>query len=178
MPSFSSVDWTEDGLGNPVKMHGNRELITDVLKGDLGFRGLVISDWQGIRQLPGDYTAQVEAGVNAGIDMFMEPFSGSPTGAPQFISTLTQLVEDGDVPMSRIDDAVSRILAAKFELGLFEHPYTDRSNLDQIGSHGAPAGRPAGGRGVAGAVEERSAHAAAGGEPPRVRRGQQRRQHR
>ena len=94
----------------------------------------MISDWQGIRQLPGDYTAQVEAGVNAGIDMFMEPFSGSPTGAPQFISTLTQLVEDGDVSMSRIDDAVSRILAAKFELGLFEHPYTDRSNLDQIGS--------------------------------------------
>ena len=134
MPSFSSVDWIGNGLGDPVKMHGNRELITGVLKGDLGFDGLVISDWQGIRQLPGDYVAQVEAGVNAGTDMFMEPFSGSPTGAPQFIATLVQLVEDGRVPMSRIDDAVSRILAAKFELGLFEHPYTDRSNLDQIGS--------------------------------------------
>ncbi len=134
MPSFSSVDWIGNGLGDPVKMHGNRELITGVLKGDMGFDGLVISDWQGIRQLPGDYAAQVEAGVNAGTDMFMEPFSGSATGAPQFIATLTQLVEDGRVPMSRIDDAVSRILAAKFELGLFEHPYTDRSNLDQIGS--------------------------------------------
>ena len=134
MPSFSSVDWTGNGLGDPVKMHGNRELITGVLKGDMGFDGLVISDWQGIRQLPGDYAAQVEAGVNAGIDMFMEPYSGSPTGAPEFISTLTQLVNSGDVPMDRIDDAVSRILAAKFELGLFEHPYTDRSNLDQVGS--------------------------------------------
>ena len=47
MPSFSSVDWTEDGLGNPIKMHANKELITDVLKGELGSTGFVISDWQG-----------------------------------------------------------------------------------------------------------------------------------
>jgi beta-glucosidase len=134
MPSFSSVDWTEDGLGNPIKMHANRELITDVLKGAIGFHGIVISDWQGIRQIPGDYRTQVAAGVNAGIDMFMEPYSGSSTGAPEFIATLAGLVADGTVPMSRIDDAVSRILTAKFELGLFEHPFTDRSNLDEIGS--------------------------------------------
>jgi beta-glucosidase len=134
MPSFSSVDWTEDGLGNPIKMHANHELITDVLKGQMGFDGLVISDWQGIRQIPGDYATQVATGVNAGIDMFMEPYSGSPTGAPDFIATLVGLVNDGTVLMSRIDDAVSRILTAKFELGLFEHPFTDRSNLDDIGS--------------------------------------------
>jgi beta-glucosidase len=134
MPSFSSVDWTEDGLGNPIKMHANQELVTDVLKGDIGFDGLVISDWQGIRQIPGDYRTQVAAGANAGIDMFMEPYSGSSTGAPEFIATLVGLVEDGTVPMSRIDDAVSRILTAKFDLGLFEHPFTDRSNLDEIGS--------------------------------------------
>ena len=60
MPSFSSVDWTEDGLGNPVKMHANQELITGVLKGQLGFDGLVISDWRGIRQIPGTYRDQVE----------------------------------------------------------------------------------------------------------------------
>jgi beta-glucosidase len=134
MPSFSSVDWTEDGLGNPVKMHASKELVTGVLKGRLGFDGLVISDWRAIRQIPGDYTTQVKTSVNAGVDMFMEPYSGDPSGWREFIGTLTGLVESGDVSMARIDDAVSRILAAKFELGLFEHPYTDRSNIDSIGS--------------------------------------------
>jgi beta-glucosidase len=137
MPSFSSVDWTNDGLGDPVKMHANRGLITDVLKGDLGFDGFVISDWRAIRQLPGEYADQLEASVMAGVDMFMEPKQApnNPTGWQEdFIPTLTQLVEDDVVPISRIDDAVSRILAAKFQLGLFEHPLTDRSNLDQVGS--------------------------------------------
>jgi len=134
MPSFSSVDWTEDGLGNPIKMSANKELITGVLKHALGFRGLVISDWRAIHQLPGTYAEQVEASVNAGIDMFMEPFSGDPVGYPQFISTLTDLVASGAVPMRRIDDAVRRILTVKFDLGLFEHPYTDRSLMDTIGS--------------------------------------------
>ena len=55
MPSFSSVDWTEDGVGNPIKMHANRELITGVLKGSMGFDGFVISDWEGIHQIPGDW---------------------------------------------------------------------------------------------------------------------------
>ena len=56
MPSFSSVDWTEDGLGNPVKMHANQELVTGWLKQQQGFDGIVISDWRAIRQLPGTYT--------------------------------------------------------------------------------------------------------------------------
>lgn len=146
MPSFSSVDWTEDGLGNPLKMHANEELITDVLKGELGFDGFVISDWQAIRQIPGDYATQVATSVNAGVDMFMEPFSGSAVGAPQFVETLIGLVEDGTVPMSRIDDAVSRILAAKFELGLFEEPFADRSLASTIGS---PAHRAVARRAVA-----------------------------
>ena len=137
MPSFSSVDWTEDGLGNPIKMHANKELITDVLKGQLGFDGLVISDWRAIRQLPGDYREQVRLSVLAGVDMFMEPIQApnNPDGWDVFIPTLTSLVQDGAVPMSRIDDAVSRILTAKFELGLFEHPFTDRRNIDTIGSN-------------------------------------------
>ncbi len=136
MPSFSSVDWTEDGLGNPVKMHANEELITGWLKEQQGFDGIVISDWRAIRQLPGTYTDQVRASVNAGVDMFMEPIQApnNPNGWDVFIPTLTSLVEDGDVPMSRIDDAVSRILTAKFELGLFEHPFTDRRNIDTIGN--------------------------------------------
>ena len=134
MPSFSSVDYTDDGLGNPVKMSANKELITGWLKNQQHFQGLVISDWQAIRQLPGSYSDQVAAGVNAGIDMFMEPYSGSTTGAPEFESALTDLVTAGTVPMSRINDAVSRILRVKFELGLFEHPYTNRTNLASVGS--------------------------------------------
>jgi beta-glucosidase len=133
MPSFSSVDWTEDGVGTPIKMHGNQELIQGVLKNGLGFKGFVISDWEGIHQLPGTGAApnaeQIRTGVNAGIDMFMEPNS-----APQFIAGLLAEVGAGNVKMARIDDAVRRILTKKFELGLFEHPYTYRSNLGQVGS--------------------------------------------
>jgi len=129
MPSYSSVDWTEDGIGNPIKMHANRELITDVLKGDLAFGGFVISDWEGLHQLPGDWANQVRTAVNAGTDMFMEPFTYQ-----DFETTLLDEVHAGRVPMARIDDAVRRILAKKFELGLFEHPYTDRTHLSEVGS--------------------------------------------
>ena len=129
MPSFSSVDWTEDGVGNPVKMHAQTDLITGTLKGQFGFDGFLVSDWEGIHQLPGDFAAQVRAGVNAGTDMFMEPFS-----AASFISTLTAEVNAGRVPMARVNDAVSRILTVKFRLGLFEHPMTDRTNIGAVGS--------------------------------------------
>jgi beta-glucosidase len=129
MPSYSSVDWTEDGVGNPIKMHANQELITGVLKGTMKFDGLVVSDWEGIHQIPGDWPTQVKTGVMAGIDMFMEP-----NVYQSFETTLLGLVNSGQVPMARIDDAVSRILAKKFELGLFEHPYTDRTHLSEVGS--------------------------------------------
>jgi beta-glucosidase len=89
----------------------------------------VISDWEGIHQIPGDWPTQVRTGVNAGIDMMMEP-----SAYQSFETTLTDEVNAGRVTMSRIDDAVSRILTKKFELGLFEHPYTDRTNLPAIGS--------------------------------------------
>ena len=129
MPSYSSVDWTEDGVGNPTKMHASKELLTDVLKGSMNFGGFVISDWEGIHQIPGDWPTQVRTGVNAGIDMMMEPAMYQ-----EFETTLTAEVNEGRVTMARIDDAVSRILTKKFELGLFEHPYTDRTNLPDIGS--------------------------------------------
>jgi beta-glucosidase len=129
MPYFSSVDWTEDRVGNPTNMHAHRELITGVLKGRLGFDGLVISDWMGIHRIPGDYPTQVRTAVNAGIDMFMEPFSYQ-----DFEATLLAEVQAGRVPMTRIDDAVRRILVKKFELGLFERPFTDRTNLPEVGS--------------------------------------------
>ncbi len=140
MPSYSSVQWTDTANGQPIKMHGNRDLIQGWLKDQQGFSGIVISDWEGIHQLPGDWATQVATGVNAGIDMMMEP-----NQYKSFISTLIQDVQDGRVPMARIDDAVRRILTKKFELGLFEHPFTDRTNLPQIGSpaHHALARRAA-----------------------------------
>jgi beta-glucosidase len=137
MPSFSSVDFVEDGLGNPVKMHANRNLITGLLKGQLDFDGFVISDWEGIHQIPdptdptntGLTPFKVRTAANAGIDMFMQP-----NNAPVFIDMLLAEVEAGRVSMRRIDDAVSRILAAKFELGLFDQPFASDDNLDEVGS--------------------------------------------
>jgi beta-glucosidase len=137
MPSFSSVDWIEDGLGNPIKMHANQELITGLLKQSARFDGFVISDWEGIHQIPdpsdptnGGLTPyKVRVGVNAGTDMFMEPNS-----AKQFEDLLLAEVQAGRVSMSRIDDAVSRILRKKFELGLFEQPFATLDDIDQVGS--------------------------------------------
>jgi beta-glucosidase len=121
MASFSS--W------NGQKMHGSRYLLTDVLKGELGFQGFVVSDWAGIDQLPGDYASDVETSINAGIDMVMVP-----DRYPEFVSTLRSLVQSGRVPQSRIDDAVRRILRQKIALGPWEKPYADRSLLAQVGS--------------------------------------------
>ena len=121
MASFSS--W------NGQKMHGNRYLLTDVLKGELGFSGFVVSDWAGIDQLPGDYASDVEVSINAGIDMVMVP-----ERYPEFVATLKSLVQSGRVPQSRIDDAVRRILRRKGALGLWEAPNADRSLLPQVGS--------------------------------------------
>jgi beta-glucosidase len=134
MPSYSDVDWTEDGLGNRINMHANQELIQGWLKGQQGFDGFVISDYNGIDHIdPGvagaTFATRVRKGVNAGIDMFMQP-----QNFEQFESTLTDEVNAGHVSRSRIDDAVRRILTKKFELGLFEHPYTNRKYIDQVGS--------------------------------------------
>lgn len=121
MVSFSS--W------NGQKMHGNRYLLTEVLKGELGFEGFLISDWSGIDQLPGDYASDIETSINAGLDMIMVP-----NRYVEFINTLKDLVNQGHVPMARIDDAVRRILRIKFKMGLFENPYTDRSYTGSVGS--------------------------------------------
>jgi beta-glucosidase len=112
MASFSS--WQD------TKMHGETYLLTDVLKGELGFEGFIVSDWQAIDQLPGDYYSDVVTSINAGIDMNMVPYN-----AVTFITTLRQAVENGDVSEERIDDAVLRILKVKFMLGLFENPTTE-----------------------------------------------------
>ncbi|GGJ31036.1 glycoside hydrolase family 3 protein [Deinococcus roseus] len=121
MASFSSF--------NGVKLHGHKYLLTDVLKNELGFKGFVISDWAGIDQISPDPAKNVREAINAGVDMVMEP-----NNYVRFTDTLTAEIKAGNIPMSRIDDAVSRILTQKFKLGLFENPFTDRSYFNQFGS--------------------------------------------
>ncbi|MBN2352325.1 MAG: glycoside hydrolase family 3 C-terminal domain-containing protein [Spirochaetales bacterium] len=122
MVSFSS--WRE------MKMHAHKYLLTDVLKGELGFSGFLVSDWKAIDQLGGDYYSQVVTSINAGLDMIMIPFD-----ARSFGSALEKAVEAKDVSIERIDDAVRRILRVKFELGLFERPFANRDLLPIVGSN-------------------------------------------
>jgi beta-glucosidase len=95
------------------RLHGHHHLLTTVLKGELAFRGFVISDWMAVDQLDPDYRTAVEQAVNAGVDMVMVPFDYE-----RFITTLVDLVDSGGVPEERIDDAVGRILYVKMRLGI------------------------------------------------------------
>ncbi len=114
---------------NGVECHENEYLIDSVLKKELGFEGFVITDWMGISQLAGTYEERVQKAINAGIDMAMVPYNYI-----DFCTTLKNVVEAGYVSEDRINDAVSRILRIKFEMGLFERPYADRSLLDSLGT--------------------------------------------
>ncbi|MBT1101606.1 glycoside hydrolase family 3 N-terminal domain-containing protein [Streptomyces sp. Tu10] len=128
MPSYSSLDVLGDDKG-PVKMHANAEMINGVLKDRMGFEGFVISDWQAIDQIPGDYASDVVTSINAGLDMIMVP-----TAYQDFTKTLKEEVAAGRIAQARIDDAVARILTQKFRLGLFEKPYADTTHLEEVGS--------------------------------------------
>ncbi len=125
MPSYSS--W------NGVKVSGNKYLLTDVLKGELGFEGFLISDYNAIDQIkPNDYKTSIAISINAGMDMGMVPGRYK-----EFIRDLKALVNEGQVPMSRIDDAVFRILRVKFAMGLMDpsrSPLADRSLHKNFGS--------------------------------------------
>ncbi|XP_071731378.1 uncharacterized protein [Rutidosis leptorrhynchoides] len=118
---------------NGKKMHANGDLITGYLKNKLGFKGFVISDWEGIDRITSpphsNYTYSVLASVNAGIDMVMVP-----NNYTEFINDLTFLVKNKFISVDRIDDAVSRILRVKFTLGLFENPLADFSRANEVGS--------------------------------------------
>ncbi len=122
------------GSVNGIPGHVNSRWINGVLKGELGFEGFVISDWDDISKLVDVY--QVAANVKeatklavmAGMDMCMVPYDES------FAKNLTELVNEGQVPMARIDDAVRRILSVKYQLGLFEKPYTNPADYPLFGS--------------------------------------------
>jgi len=120
---------------NGTKMHANKYLLTDVLKGELGFQGFLVSDWAAIDQISPNFKKDVESSINAGLDMVMIPNGpGQANNYVEFIADLKSLIAEGHIPQSRIDDAVLRILRVKVELGLFEHPYADPDLLGQIGS--------------------------------------------
>ncbi len=110
---------------NGTKMHANKHLMTDVLKGELGFKGFLVSDWAAIDQISKDYKKDVEISVNAGLDMAMVPYGKDHTNNyVQFITALKELVNEGRIPQSRVDDAVRRILRVKYQMGLFDGKMT------------------------------------------------------
>jgi beta-glucosidase len=126
MVSFSSF--------NGKKMHDNKHLVTDVLKGELGFQGFLVSDWAAIDQISPDYKADIERAINAGLDMAMIPYGpGQPNNYRDFIRLLKQLAVEGRVPQSRIDDAVLRILRVKLRSRTLHHPCADPALLAKIG---------------------------------------------
>ena len=114
---------------NGAPMHGNAHLITDVLKGELGFTGFVVSDWAAIDLMSPDYAADVERAINAGIDMIMVPIRYRA-----FIADMKALVAAGRISPARIDDAVRRILKQKVRFKLWERPFTDRALTAAVGS--------------------------------------------
>ena len=123
------------GLINGVPAHASYELMINTLRNDLGFEGVILTDWEDIRKLHDrDKVAKsqkeaVKMAINAGIDMSMVPYEYE-----QFVNDLLALVKEGEVSESRIDDAVLRILKLKLELGLFENPVTNYKDYDDFGS--------------------------------------------
>ncbi len=120
---------------NGVKMHANKELLTGLLKGELGFKGFLISDWAAIDQITNDFKKDIEISINAGLDMIMIPNGpGQKNNYEDFITKLKELVTEGKVPQSRIDDAVRRILREKYQLGIFSNTSTDPALTAAVGS--------------------------------------------
>lgn len=107
MISFSSINGTQ--------MHNNPYWITNILKDTMGFDGFVLSDWEAYTRNPGDYDSQVRLAINAGLDMLLAPYQSW-----QIFETVTMSIEQGLITQERIDDAVRRVLRAKFRMGLFE----------------------------------------------------------
>ena len=111
MISYSSIDGK--------KMHASKYWITDVLKGELGFKGLVISDWEAIHQLPGSLYQQVVASMNAGVDMLMQPANWKETA-----DALVRAVKNNDISRERLDDAYNRVMYVKEQLGILDGTFT------------------------------------------------------
>ena len=118
------------------KLHGHKYLIDEVLKKEMKFKGFVVSDWAAIDEIDKDYKKSIIQAVNAGIDMVMVPgqFIESANSYIDFIELLKESIQDGSIKMSRIDDAVSRILNIKYSMGLFERPLKKFNKENDLGS--------------------------------------------
>ncbi len=120
------------GSVNGIPAHASHYLLTDLLRKQWGFKGVVVSDWDDVKALYSSYhmtdtyAGAVAIAVNAGVDMGMLP----PGSVDDFVSGLLSDVKSGKISNGRIDEAVSRILTQKFKLGLFDHPYVDASKAD------------------------------------------------
>lgn len=124
MPSHSSV--------NGIRMHEHKELLTDILKGELGFDGFVLSDWESVNDVSGkDLSEKVINAVNAGVDMLMQPYNYT-----QVANIIINAVREEKISQERIDDAVTRIIRVKMEMGLFEDPFYENnpSSVTELGS--------------------------------------------
>ena len=121
---------------NDLRCHANKYLLTDLLKDELGFKGFVVSDWAAIENIPGDYKSDIITSINAGIDMVMVPGAvrDGKESFQNFLKLFKESVEEGSIPMERVDDAVRRILLIKKQSGLFERPFSDQSLLSYVGS--------------------------------------------
>ena len=123
------------GLINGFPVHADYNLMINVLRNKLGFQGVILTDWEDIRKLHDrDKVAKnqreaIKIAINAGIDMSMVPYEYE-----HFIKNLKSLVEEGEVSMERINDAVKRILKLKLELDLFNNPVTNYEEYDDFGS--------------------------------------------
>lgn len=132
MPAY--IDAIEKGVGTIMatynswygkKVHGYKYLLTDVLKEELGFEGFIISDWKGVDQVTDDYKNAIKQSINAGVDMVMVP-----DRYKTFIKYTKELINEGQISMVRIDDAVKRILKQKILLGLFENPFAKNESKE------------------------------------------------
>ena len=118
------------------KLHGHKYLINDVLKNELKFDGIVVSDWAGINEINSDYKTSIIESINAGMDMIMVPGSLNPDdhSYDDFIRLAIESTKEGSIPMRRIDDAVSRILRIKKKIGLFDKAIKKLKNTKIVGS--------------------------------------------
>ena len=118
---------------NGIPCHSNKYYITDILKGELGFKGVVISDFSDVEflveahQTAKDMREATKLAVNAGLDLLMNPYDA------KVVDIIVDLVENKEIPMNRIDDAVTRVLRLKFELNLFDNPYNNPSDFKEFG---------------------------------------------
>jgi beta-glucosidase len=128
MPSYSS--W------NGVKCSASKRLLTDILKDELGFQGFLISDYNAIDQITKDFKEAVGISINAGMDMAMVP-----ARYKEYVNDLKALVNEGKVPMSRIDDAVLRILRVKFAMGMMDPKRSQLADRGLQKSFGSPEHR-------------------------------------